>query len=140
MKLSRFSLTVGTAALVVVIADAAPHPLAALVTAQAQPSAKAPASAKDQASVVDRLRTELATLLKKKAEQLPADKPVAELGADELTVIEWQMAAERAFRVYIDDEKLFDKKPTLRTRKDLTITSMAAVVAGSKPWPPGKTK
>jgi acyl carrier protein len=108
--------------------------LAAPVTAQDQ------ASTQDRASIVSRLRAELATLLKKKAEQLPVDKPVAELGADELTVIEWQMAAERAFRVDIAEEKLFETKPTLRTRKELTITSMAGVVAASKPWPKGKTK
>jgi acyl carrier protein len=99
-----------------------------------------PVNAQDRASIVQRLRAELATLLKKNAAQLPVDKPVKELGADELTVIEWQMAAERAFRVDISDEKLFDTKPSLRTRKDLSITSMAGVVATSKPWPKGKTK
>ena len=98
------------------------------------------ASAQDRASIVQRLRSELATLLKKNPAQLPVDKPVAELGADELTVIEWQMAAERAFRVDISDEKLFDTKPSLKTRKDLSITSMAAVVASSKPSPQRRTK
>ena len=98
------------------------------------------ADAQDRASIVQRLRSELATLLKKNAAQLPVDKPVAELGADELTVIEWQMAAERAFRVDIADEKLFDTKPALKTRKDLSINSMAGVVATSKPWPQGRTK
>lgn len=115
--------------------------LAVPVTAQEQAAAKKDqASAQDRSSVVERLRAELATLLKKKPEQLPVDKPVAELGADELTVIEWQMAAERAFSVRISDEKLFDKKPTLRTRKDLSITSMADVVATAKPRPPQKAK
>jgi hypothetical protein len=42
--------------------------------------------------------------------------------------------------VDITDEKLFEAKPPLRTRKDLSITSMAGVVATSKPWPQGKTK
>ena len=99
-----------------------------------------PVSAQDRASIVQRLRAELATLLKKNAAQLPVDKPVKELGADELTVIEWQMASERAFRVDISDDKLFEKSKPLTTRKDLSITSMAGVVATSKPWPKGKTK
>ena len=50
------------------------------------------------------------------------------------------MAAEKAFRVDIDDDKLFEPKSKTVTRKDLTILSMAAAVATGKPWPPGKTK
>ena len=49
------------------------------------------------------------------------------------------MAAERTFRVSIDDEKLFDPA-TKAARKDLTITSMAAIVQSAKPWPPGKQR
>lgn len=98
------------------------------------------ANAQDKASIVQRLRAELATLLKKDAAKLPVDKPVATLGADELTVIEWQMAAERTFRVDISDDKLFDKKNPLTTRKDLSIDAMAGIVAASPKWPAGKTK
>jgi acyl carrier protein len=107
--------------------------LAAVILASA-------ANAQDKAAVVQRLRGELATLLKKDAAKLPADKPVAGLGADELTVIEWQMAAEKAFRVNISDDKLFEKKSPLTTRKDLTIDAMAAIVAAAPKWPAGKTK
>ncbi len=96
-------------------------------------------SAQDRAAIVQRLRTELATLLKKNAAQLPVDKPVMELGADDLTVVEWQMAAERTFRVSISNDKVFDPK-LKAARKDLTITSMAEIVANSPPWPKGKTK
>ena len=46
------------------------------------------ADAQDKVTIVQRLRAELATLLKKDAAKLPVDKPVATLGADELTVIE----------------------------------------------------
>src|SRR5262245_39821224 len=99
------------------------------------------ASAQDRAAVEQRLRTELAKILKKDPAQLPLDKPVTGLGATELDVIEWQMAAERTFRVDISDDKLFDEKAKpLAVRKDLTISSMATVVATSKPWPAGKTK
>ena len=56
-------------------------------------------------------------------------KPVTELGADALTVVEWQKAAERAFSVDIDDDKLFDTGT--RTRANLTIAAMAEVVVNS---------
>ena len=94
------------------------------------------AFAQDRAAVEQRLRTELAKILKKDTAQLPVDKPIVGFGAKELDVIEWQMAAEKAFRVDISDDKLFmpNVKP-LTTRKDLTIASMATVVATSKPWP-----
>ena len=98
------------------------------------------AMAQDRAAIEQRLRTELAKLLKKDPAQLPLDKPVVTLGADDLSVVEWQMAAERAFRVYIDNDKLFDPKSKTVARKDLTISSMAAAVAAGKPWPAGKTK
>ena len=86
-----------------------------------------------------RLRVELAKILKKDAAQLPVDKPVTGLGADDLAVVEWQMAAEKAFRVDIADDKLFDPKSG-SARKELTVSSMAAIVATSKPWPAGRTK
>jgi acyl carrier protein len=84
------------------------------------------AGAPDRAAVVARLRTELARLLKKDPDRLPVDRPVAELGADDLTVVEWQMAAERAFGVEIDDDALFDAGT--KTKKDLTVASMADIV------------
>ena len=92
-------------------------------------SSAASAGGQDRGAIVERLRTELARLLKKDAEQLPVDKPVTELGADDLTVVEWQMAAERAFSIDIDDDKLFDTGT--RTRPTLTIAAMAEVVATS---------
>ena len=96
-------------------------------------------SAQDRAAMVQRLRTELALILKKDAGQLPVDKPVTGFGADDLDVVEWQMAAERTFRVDIPNDKLFDPK-TKTARKELTISSMAGIVATSKPWPKGRTK
>ena len=99
--------------------------------AAARTGATSAASARgqDREAIVGRLRTELARLLKKDVEQLPVDKPVTELGADDLTVVEWQMAAERAFSIDIDDDKLFDTGT--RTRPTLTIAAMAEVVATS---------
>jgi hypothetical protein len=99
-----------------------------------------PAPIAQDRAAIERLRTELAKILKKDAAQLPVDKPVIELGADDLSVVEWQMAAERTFRVYISNDKLFDPKAKNAVRKELSISSMAGIVATSKPWPPGKTK
>ena len=95
--------------------------------------------AQDRAAIVQRLRAELALLLKKDAGQLPVDKPVTGLGADDLDVVMWQMAAERAFRVDIPNDKLFDPK-SKATRKELTISSMAGIVVNSQQWPKGRTQ
>jgi hypothetical protein len=97
------------------------------------------ASAQDRAAVVERLRAELALLLKQDPAQLPIDRPVTALGADDLTVVEWQMAAERTFRVDIANDALFDPE-SKAARKDLTITSMAEVVGNAPQWPPGRTR
>jgi acyl carrier protein len=81
----------------------------------------------DRQTVTQQVRVELAKLLKKDPAQLPVDKPVLELGADELTVVEWVMANERVFRIRIADEKTEDPK-TKKTRKDLSIAHMATIV------------
>jgi acyl carrier protein len=95
--------------------------------------------AQDRAAIEQHLRVELAKILKKDATQLPVDRPITGLGADELAVVEWQMAAERTFRVDIADDKLFDPKSGA-VRKELSISSMAVIVGASKPWPAGRTK
>jgi len=95
------------------------------------------ASPSTRAAIVERLRTELGALLKKAPAQLPIDTPVTTLGADDLDVVEWQMVAERTFRVDIDEEKVFDPK-TRGVRKDLTISAMAAAVQAGRPWRPGR--
>ena len=77
------------------------------------------------------MRSELARLLKRGADELQVDTPVTELGADDLTVVEWQMAAERAFGVDIDDDTLFNAGT--KTRPDLTIARMADVVVSAPP-------
>jgi acyl carrier protein len=98
-------------------------------------------SGQDRGAIEQRLRDELAKILKKNAAQLPVDRPVTGLGVDELAVIEWQMAAERAFRVDIADDQLFEPKSSpIRTRKELSIASMAGIVVTAKPWPKGRTK
>lgn len=96
----------------------------------------APASAApDRATATQRVRAELATILKTEPAKLPVDKPVLELGADELDVVEWVMAIEEAFNIQIHDEKIVDPK-TERTRKDFSIASMVALVLASPERPP----
>lgn len=84
-------------------------------------------AAPDKEAVVQRARVELATILKKEAARLPVDKPVTELGADELDVVEWVMAVEEAFRVQIPEEKVAGRSGK-GIRPDLTITVMATIV------------
>jgi len=82
----------------------------------------------DPKAIVERVRAELAEVLKKDVARIPVDKPVQELGAEDIDVIEWTMAVEEAFHVSIPDEKLDD--PTSKaTRKDLSVTFMASLVA-----------
>ena len=65
--------------------------------------------------------------MKKEAAKLPVDKPVTELGADELAVVEWVMALERAYHIRISNEKTVDPK-SKTMRKDLSIAKMASIV------------
>src|SRR5687768_16375641 len=95
--------------------------------------------AHDRAAVVQRVRAELATILKKEAAKLPVDKPVVELGADELDVVEWVMAVEEAFRIEIREDKVVDRK-TENTRKDFSIASMVAIVMEAPQRPSSKKK
>ena len=97
--------------------------------------------AQDRGAVVERVRAELATVLKKEAAKLPVDKPVVELGANDLHVIEWVMALDEAFHVRIrsDNAKIFDQK-TKKVRKDFSITSMVEVVMTAPPRPGAKKK
>lgn len=86
-----------------------------------------PLTAQDRDAVVQRVRVELATILKKEPAKLRVDQPVTELGADELDVVEWVMAVEEAFRVAIPDEKISDPK-TNKVRKEFSISDMAGIV------------
>jgi acyl carrier protein len=84
--------------------------------------------AADSEAVAQRVRAELATLLKKDAAQLPPNKPVMELGADELTIVEWEMALESAYRGIRLDKKT-ENPNTKKIRTDLTIAEMTKIVS-----------
>src|SRR5688500_8466698 len=96
-------------------------------------------AAADRATVVERVRAELATLLKKEPASLPINKPVVELGADDLDVVEWAMAVEKAFGVPIPDDRFFDPK-SKTTRKSFSIDTMATLVVDGLQKKSGKTK
>lgn len=74
--------------------------------------------------VVARVRAELATQLGKDAASLPVDKPVESLGADELDVLEWVLAAGDAYSVTIPHDKIVDQK-SQKARKNLSISDVA---------------
>ena len=96
------------------------------------------AFAAEHEAVVHRVRAELANLIvKQEAAMLPVDKRVSEFGADELTVVEWVMALEEAFRIRIPDERIVDPK-SKTTRKDLSIARMASVVSDALARAKGK--
>jgi acyl carrier protein len=90
------------------------------------------AHAQDRASVIQRVRAELAVVLKKEPATLSVDKPVLDFGADELDVVEWVMAVEEAFRVEIREDQIVDSN-SKKTRKDLSIASMAKIVSDALP-------
>ena len=96
-------------------------------------------AATDRGAIVERVRAELATILKKEPAKLPINKPVVELGADDLDVVEWAMAIEKAFGVSIPGDKFFDPK-SKSTRKDLSIDTMATLVADGLQKKRGKIK
>jgi acyl carrier protein len=81
----------------------------------------------NRAAVVQRVREELAMVLKKDVAQIPVDESVLELGAEDFDVIEWVSAVEEELRVTIPDEKVFDQK-TNTIRKDLSVLYMADLV------------
>ena len=96
------------------------------------------AIAADRNAVLQTVRGELAKLLKKDAATLPVDKSVLQLGADDLTVVEWVMAIERTYpTIRITYEKTTDPK-TKTTRKDLTIAQMVSIVSDALDNPRGR--
>ena len=55
---------------------------------------------------MDRVRLEVATILKKDSAQIDATKPLVAHGADELDIVEIVMAVEEAFKVEIPDSAI----------------------------------
>ena len=77
--------------------------------------------------VVDRVRTEVATILKKDAAQIDVTKPLVAQGADELDIVEIVMAVEEAFKVEIPDSSIGEN--VNEASKTLTVAKLAEIVS-----------
>ena len=76
---------------------------------------------------VDRVRSEVATILNKDKAQIDVAKPLAAQGADELDIVEIVMAVEEAFRVEIPDSALGENVSEIS--KTLTVQRIAEIVS-----------
>jgi acyl carrier protein len=72
--------------------------------------------------VVDRVRAEVARVLKRNASQIDVAKPLSASGADELDVVEIVLAIEQAFKIVIPDSAL-GENPS----KTLTVQQLAEI-------------
>jgi acyl carrier protein len=81
---------------------------------------------KAQPQTVERVREEVAKILKKEATQIDVGKPLGAQGADELDIVEVVMAVEEAFKVQIPDSAL-EEKPG-EVAKTLTVQKLADIV------------
>ena len=76
---------------------------------------------------VDRVRSEVATILKKDSAQIDVTKPLAAQGADELDIVEIVMAVEEAFKVEIPDSAIGENVGEVT--KTLTVQKIAEIVS-----------
>jgi len=84
-------------------------------------------SAKAQPQLAERVRQEVAKILKKDPSQIDIQKPLGIQGADELDIVEIVMAVEERFKVEIPDSALGQKSDKIS--KDLTVQKLADIVA-----------
>jgi acyl carrier protein len=76
---------------------------------------------------VDRVRSEVATILKKDAARIDVAKPLIAQGADELDIVEIVMAVEEAFEVAIPDSAIGENVG--EASKTLTVQKLAEIVS-----------
>jgi acyl carrier protein len=77
--------------------------------------------------IVDRVRAEVAAILKKKSSQIDVKEPLVAQGADELDIVEIVMAVEEAFNAEIPDSAIGEKVG--EASKDLTVEKLAEIVS-----------
>lgn len=77
--------------------------------------------------VVDRVRAEVAKILKKDSAQIDVTKPLVAQGADELDLVEIVMAIEEAFKVEIPDSAIGEN--VNEASKTLTVAKLAEIVS-----------
>jgi acyl carrier protein len=80
---------------------------------------------------VDRVRAEVAKILKKDAAQIDPLKPLMSQGADELDIVEIVMAVEETFKIEIPDTAISGEK-TGEVSKGLTVQKLAEIVSSQK--------
>ena len=76
---------------------------------------------------VGRVRSEVATILKKDSAQIDVAKPLVAQGADELDIVEIVMAVEEAFKVEIPDSAIGENIGEVS--KTLTVQKLAEIVS-----------
>jgi acyl carrier protein len=76
--------------------------------------------------VVERVRAEVATILKKDSKQIDVTKPLVAQGADELDIVEIVMAVEEVYKVEIPDSAI--GKDIREVSKTLTVQKLAEIV------------
>jgi len=78
-------------------------------------------------NAIDRIRAEVATILKKDSAQIDVTKPLVAQGADELDLVEIVMAVEEAFKIEIPDSAIGEN--VNEAGKTLTVVKLAEIVA-----------
>ena len=76
---------------------------------------------------VERVRSEVATILKKDTARIDISKPLVAQGADELDIVEIVMAVEEAFKVEIPDSAIGENAGEVG--KTLTVQKLAEIVS-----------
>jgi acyl carrier protein len=79
-------------------------------------------------TVVERVKAEVAGILKKEASQIDVKEPLIAQGADELDVVEIVMALEEAFQVKIPDSAIGGNVGEVS--RTLTVEKLAEIVSG----------
>ncbi|HEV2946850.1 MAG TPA: acyl carrier protein [Gemmataceae bacterium] len=81
----------------------------------------------DNQEVVDRVRSAVAKILKKDARGIDVTKPLAELGADDLDLVEIVMVLEDEYQVEIPDSEIAGTPKEVC--KELTVQKLAEIVS-----------
>ena len=76
---------------------------------------------------LDRVRSEVATILKLDPAQVDVTKPLVAQGADELDIVEIVMAVEEAFKIEIPDRAIGEN--VSEASKTLTVQKLAEILS-----------
>jgi acyl carrier protein len=79
---------------------------------------------------VEKIRSEVATILKKDSAQIDVAKPLVAQGADELDIVEIVLAVEEAFDIEIPDSAIGENLEDVS--KTMTVQKLAEIVSKQK--------